>query len=55
MGVKIDKNNNACTLDNKRYIRQLLVKFNITNCKEASTPMEGRLNINKNDNFNDAN
>lgn len=55
MGVKIDKNNNACTLDDKRSIRQLLVKFNIMNCKEATTPMEGRLNIDKNDNFSDAN
>lgn len=54
MRVNIDSKNNICTLDQEQYIDQLLVKFNMLNCKEANTPMELKLNI-ENNNVNDTN
>lgn len=53
MRVNIDEKNNTCTLDQEQYIDELLIKFNMLNCKEAGTPMESKLNIDKNDNVND--
>lgn len=55
MRVNIDKKNNVCTLDQEQYIDQLLIKFNMLNCKEASTPMESKLNIGKYNNVKDPN
>lgn len=47
MRVKIDKNANVITLDQEEYINNLLEKFNMSKCKEASTPMECKLSIEK--------
>lgn len=47
MRIKIDKKSNVITLDQEEYIDQLLHKFNMINCKSATTPMECKLNINK--------
>lgn len=55
MRVNIDNKNNVCTLDQEQYIDQLLIKFNMLDCKEASTPMESKLKIDKIDNINDSN
>ncbi|KAG6438866.1 hypothetical protein O3G_MSEX000286 [Manduca sexta] len=55
MRVKFDNNNNACTLDQEQYIDQLLIKYNMVNCKEANTSMESKLNIDKNDYVYDGN
>lgn len=46
MRVKIDKQSNVITLDQEKYVDQLLEKFNMLNCKIASTPMECKLDIN---------
>ncbi|MDD9372396.1 MAG: reverse transcriptase domain-containing protein, partial [Acidimicrobiales bacterium] len=42
LGVRFsfDKEKGIVTLDQKQYIEQLLVKFNMTDCKPATTPME---------------
>lgn len=55
MRVNIDHRNNVCTLDQEQYIEELLIKFNMLNCKEVSTPMELKLNIDKDNNVNDTN
>lgn len=47
MRVRIDKESNVVTLDQEQYVEQLLEKFNMSNCKVASTPMECKLDIDK--------
>lgn len=47
MRVQIDKKSNTVTLDQEQYIDYLLQKFNMTNCKIVSTPMESKLDIEK--------
>lgn len=49
MRVTVDKKLNVVTLDQEKYIDQLLDKFNMSNCKVASTPMECKLEMDKSD------
>lgn len=43
MTVNTDKENNAITLCQEKYIDQLLCKFNMSECKTVDTPMETKL------------
>ncbi|XP_045447465.1 uncharacterized protein LOC123655756 [Melitaea cinxia] len=41
MRVKVNKESNmSITLDQQQYIEHLLIKFNMIDCKDASTPMD---------------
>lgn len=47
MRVNYDKERGTLTLDQERYVEQLLQKFKMTECKTACTPMEHKLNLDK--------
>lgn len=47
MSVNYDKENSVITLTQEKYIDELLIKFNMTECKGVDTPMEAKLNIEK--------
>lgn len=40
MNIEIDEQSGVLTIDQSRYIEKLIAKFNMSNCKPASTPME---------------
>lgn len=50
MRVIVDKKNGTITLDQENYIEELLLKFNISDCKSAETPIEPKLNLTKSEN-----
>lgn len=47
MRINLDKNKNVITLDQKQYIEQLASKFQMSDCKPQSTPIEPKLNVQK--------
>lgn len=47
MRVNIDKSNCVITLDQEKYIDELLNKFNIVDCKVVDTPIETKLSVTK--------
>lgn len=44
LGIKITRHENVITLDQSAYIKSILNKFNMYDCKAVSTPMENKLN-----------
>lgn len=55
INVNIDKDNKVITLSQENYVDQLLLKFNMTECKTVDTPMEAKLNIIKSQEIKDQN
>ena len=53
MRVRIDRKYNVVTLDQEQYVEQLLEKFNMLNCKVAST-LECKLDIDKSETCDDS-
>lgn len=49
MRVNIDKVNHTVTLDQVDYVNQILKRFNMTDCKPVSTPIETKLSLGKSD------
>lgn len=47
LGMRVDKSTNVVTLDQERYIDQLLEKFDMSECHAVETPIECKLNVNK--------
>lgn len=52
MNVVINKLEGSVTLSQENYIDTLLHRFNMTDCKTFSTPMESRLSVNLGQNVN---
>lgn len=50
MRVHIDKNKEFITLDQEQYIDNILKRFNMTDCRTVSTPMESKINLCKKEN-----
>lgn len=50
MRVTYDKDVNVLTLDQEKYIDQLLCKFHMNDCKTADTPMESKLYLDRDEN-----
>lgn len=49
LGMRVCKENNVITMDQTRFIEELLNKFNMEKCKHVNTPMEINLKLEKND------
>lgn len=47
ISVKKDSNNYVITVDQQQYIEELLLKFHMTDCRTADTPIENKLNVPK--------
>lgn len=47
MRINLDKNKNVITVDQQQYIEQLVSKFQMSDCKTQSTPIEPKLNLDK--------
>lgn len=47
MRINLDKNKNVITVDQQQYIEQLVSKFQMSDCKIQSTPIEPKLNLDK--------
>jgi hypothetical protein len=47
MRINVDKQNNVITVDQQKYIEQILSKFQMSNCKDIDTPIECKLKIDK--------
>lgn len=45
MRVTVDKINNSITLDQEKYIDQILRKFNMIDCNTVATPIETNVNL----------
>ena len=43
VGIKIERSDNEITLDQSAYIKTILNKFNMYDCKAVSTPLENKL------------
>lgn len=52
-GMKVTVNDKSITLDQEQYVDDLLLRFNMTDCKLVSTPMKNNLKLNKSDRNND--
>lgn len=52
LGIHIERDNKNCIikLDQERYLKKVLSKFNMENCKTSKTPMEIKLDLLKIDN-----
>lgn len=46
LGIKIERYNNKITLDQEMYIKTVLEKFNMSDCKPVSTPLESKVDYN---------
>lgn len=44
LGIKVTRHNNIITLDQSSYIKLILNKFNMQDCKPISTPLETKVN-----------
>lgn len=53
LGMKVTVNDKSITLDQEQYIDDLLLRFNMTDCKPVSAPMENNLKLNKSETNND--
>lgn len=51
MRIHVNKECKTITVDQQEYIEQLLLKFNMSNCKTVDTPIESKLNIEKAENI----
>lgn len=49
MRININKSKNVITVDQEQYIKQLLEKFDMSDCNSAETPIECKLNLDKSD------
>lgn len=47
MRISVNEEKNVITIDQTQYIEQLIEKFQMSDCKPQSTPIEPRLNIEK--------
>lgn len=47
MRINLSKNKNVITVDQQQYIEQLVSKFQMSDCKLQSTPIEPKLNVEK--------
>lgn len=47
MRVAVDRDKGVITLDQEQYIDELLLRFNMKDCKPVSTPMECKLKLDK--------
>ena len=49
LGTRVDQDlvNKTITLSQKTYIKQMLEKFKLLDCKPHTTPMDGRLRLTK--------
>lgn len=50
LGMRVNKSQNKVTLDQTGYIKRVLEKFNMTDCKPAKTPLEKGIKLPKGDN-----
>lgn len=55
MRVNIDKDKGSISLDQEQYIDELLLRFNMSDCKTVNTPMENNLKLIKCEIKNDSN
>ena len=53
MRVLVDKDNESISLDQEQYVDELLLRFNMTDCKPVNTPMESNLKLTKSEVKND--
>lgn len=47
MRINLDKNNSVLTVDQQQYIEQLVCRFQMSDCKPQSTPIEPKINVEK--------
>lgn len=47
ISVQKDCNNYEITVDQQQYIEELLLKFDMTDCRTSDTPIENKLNVSK--------
>lgn len=47
MRINLDKNKSVITVDQQQYIEQLVSKFQMSDCKTQTTPIEPKLNLQK--------
>lgn len=43
LGIKVERQDNKITLDQKRYIKTVLEKFHMSDCKAVKTPLESKI------------
>lgn len=52
LGMQVCREDSRIILDQKSYIKKVLERFNMTECKPSPTPMEVGLKLNKSDQKN---